>query len=56
MKILIVTTLLFLTLSTPVSADKDQLKYNAIEGEWSYEKPNSQLQYNPFEGKFEYVE
>lgn len=34
----------------------DILRYNAPEGEWSYEKPDAQLKYNPMEKEWEYAE
>lgn len=33
----------------------NELKYNPVENQWSYEKPDSQLKYNPNENKFEYT-
>ena len=34
----------------------DEIKYNAYENKWSYEKPDSQLKYNAYESKWSYEE
>ena len=35
---------------------RDELRYNALEHEWSYERPDAELDYNEMEGSFEYRE
>jgi len=38
------------------SANKDILKYNYQENEWSYESPKSELRYNYLENRWEWSE
>jgi len=33
----------------------NELKYNPMDNEWSYEKPDSVIKYNPQENKWDYT-
>jgi|GEM_PF-5733725 hypothetical protein len=51
--IITIIFILLLTTSQIFAREPNELKFNPIQQEWSYERRNSELKYNPFEDKFQ---